>query len=109
MMDDTGDFDLEKWVQRVGINTSESFSSPRECERSHGIKVSLTGTGSIVQKFKDASNTPEVNGISEGGHGKNTHASARNVSAVLCGDDSSGFQMGTYYGSGSSDGAPRGF
>ena len=56
----------------------------------------------------EASHPLENNGISEAVHGANTHASARNVSAILCGDDSSGSQMGIHYGSGSSDGAARG-
>ena len=32
-----------------------------------------------------------------------------NVAAVICGDDSSGFSDGAFYGSGSVDGASRGF
>ena len=108
-MEGTDDFDLEAWVQSEGINTSGSFSLPRKCERSPGTKVSLTGTGAVIQKFKNAVHPPEIDGISEGGHGENIHASAWNVSAVLCGDASSGFQKGIYYGSGSSDGAARGF
>ena len=94
-MEGTSDFDLESWEQSVGINTSGSFSSPRQCERSLGTKVSLTGTGAIGQKFKKATHTPENDEISEGGHGKNVHASTWNFSAVICGDESSGFQKGS--------------
>ena len=71
--------------------------------------MSLTVTGAIIQKIKKATHLPENNRMSEGGHGENTHASAWNVSAVLRGDDSSCFQMGLYYGSGSSDSTARGF
>ena len=85
MMEGTDDFDVETWVQSVGTDTSGSFSSPRKCERSHGAKVSSTGTGAIVQKFKRATPPPESNGISEGGHGENIPASAWKISAVLCG------------------------
>ena len=93
MMDDTGDFDLEKWVQSVGINTSGSFSSPRQCERSYGTIVSLTGTNAIVRKFKKVTHPSKHNWISDGEHVENTDASSWNVSAVFCGDGSSGFQM----------------
>ena len=109
MIESTGDFHLETWVQSFGINTSGSFSSPRKCERFHGTKVSLTGTGAIVQKFQKANHPPENSGISEGGHGENTHASAWKVSAVLCGGDYSCFQKCIYYGSGSSDDSALGF
>ena len=108
-MERADDFDLETWMLSVGINTSGSFSFPRQCERSHETKVSLTGTGAIVQKLQKATHTTENNGISEGGHGENTHASAKNVSAILCGYDSSGVQKGLYYGSGSCNGVARGF
>ena len=69
----------------------------------------MTGIGAIEQEFKEAPHPPENNGMPEGGHGKNTHASAWKVSAVICGDDSSGFQKGIYYSSRSSDSAARGF
>ena len=65
VMEGTGDFDLETWVQRVGINTSGSLSFPRQFERSFGTKVPSTGTSAIVQKFKKAAHPPENNGISE--------------------------------------------
>ena len=108
-MERADEFELETWVLSVGINTSGSFSSRRQCERSNGIKVSLTGAGTVVQKFPKATHTPENSGISEGGHGENPHPSAWNVSDVLCRDDYSGFQKGLYYGSGPCDGTARGF
>ena len=63
-------------MQSVVIYTSGSFSLPRKCERSHGTKVSLTGTCAVIQKFKKAAHSPEIDRISEGGHGENIHASA---------------------------------
>ena len=51
MMEGTRDFDLDTWVQSVGISTSGSFSSPRKYEQLHGANVSLIGTGAIVNKF----------------------------------------------------------
>ena len=69
----------------------------------------MIDTGAAVQKFKEASHSSKCNWISEGKHVDNTDAYSWNVSAVLCGDGSSGFQKGIYYGSGSSDGASRGF
>ena len=109
MIERTDDFDLETWVQSVGINISGSFTSPRQRERSHGTKVSLTSTGAIVHKSEKAIDPPENKGISEGAHVRNIHASTWSASDVLCGDDSSVFRKGTYYSSGSSDGAARGF
>ena len=96
-------------MKSVDINTPGSFSSPRKCKRSHGTEVSLTGTGAVVQKFTKASHPSKHDWISEGEQVENTDASAWNVSAVLCGDGSSGFERRIYYGSESSDGAGRGF
>ena len=76
MMEGADDFDLETWVQSVGINTCGSFSSPRKCKRSHGTKISLTGTRAIMHKITNTTHSPENNGISEGVEGENTHASA---------------------------------
>ena len=92
MMEGICNIDLETWVKSVGINTSGYFSSPQQCERSRGVKVSLTGTGAVVYKIKKATHPPENYEISEGGYEENTHASAWNVSALIFGDDSSGFQ-----------------
>ena len=79
MMEGTGDLDLDTCVQSIGIDTSGSFSSPPQCERSHGSKVSLAGTGAIVQKSKQVTHIPENNGISEGEDAANTDASSWNV------------------------------
>ena len=97
MMEGIGYFDLYKWAQSVGINMFGSLSLPRECERSHGTEVSLTGTGAIIQKIKKATHPPKNNEMSVGGHVESTHASSRKFSAVLCEDDSSGFQKGLYW------------
>ena len=80
-------------MQSVGASIYRSFSSRRKCERFHRTEVSLTGIGAIIQKIKKATHLPDNNGMFEGGQGWN-------VSAVICGDNSSGFQKVLYYGSG---------
>ena len=69
----------------------------------------MTGTGAIVQKFQKAIHPPKNSGIYKGGHGENTHAAAWKFSDVIFGDDSFCFRKVIYYGSGSCDGADKGF
>ena len=69
----------------------------------------MIGTGAVVQKLKEASHPSKHISISEGEFVDNTEALSWNPLAILCRDGSSGFQKGIYNGSGSSDGASRGF
>ena len=50
MMDGTSDFEKEAWVHSVTIDTSGSFSLPRQFKVLHWTRISLDGIGAIVQE-----------------------------------------------------------
>ena len=108
------EFDLESFVNALGLNTRGSFNGNCEhCSNSSVDNPSLKIASQIdsdkhlgqAQTKIISSRYNEKSPFVE----RSSNGVDWNIAAVICGYDSSGFSDGAFCGSGSLDGASRGF